>query len=198
MCPADKYIIQTYNYVNELFQYIGYIQPLQRAEKSRGPQMSNRNKYTKHNEREVLASKISYLCSSRNYFCKEECASGYLGQLVGSLLSSGVTLALLSGHQGRINTEQQGAGLRRAGPCRCSRRRCPGPAPHGSCRDSPALPPPEHRPKVPPCSGAHLGTHRPRCASLQRGNPGWIGRSLPAPECRRMLRAPPAPRPPRF
>lgn len=40
MCSADKYIIQTYNYVNELFQYIGNIQPLQRVEKSRVPQMS--------------------------------------------------------------------------------------------------------------------------------------------------------------
>lgn len=45
MCPVDKYIIQTYNYVNELFQYIGYIQaqPLQRVEKSSVPQIS---KYT--------------------------------------------------------------------------------------------------------------------------------------------------------
>lgn len=45
MCPADKYIIQTYNCMKELFQYIGYIQaqPLQRVGKSCVPQMS---KYT--------------------------------------------------------------------------------------------------------------------------------------------------------
>ncbi|XP_053837959.1 collagen alpha-1(II) chain-like [Vidua macroura] len=61
---------------------------------------------------------------------------------------------------------------------------------------SPALSPPEHRPKVAPSSRAHPGTRQLPSASLQWGNPGWMGRSLPAPECRGMLRAPPAPGPP--
>lgn len=44
MCPEGKYIIQTYNYMNELFQRTGYTQaqPLQRVER---PHASQRTKY---------------------------------------------------------------------------------------------------------------------------------------------------------